>query len=322
VHRDTGRHPIVAEAAYRKPVLRKLPPLEAAEAFICAARTGSLRAAARELALSTSAASRRIQALEAFLGHALFVRSAQGLALTAAGRAWLETAGPALDAIAAATATLRQDEPDLRVAASHSVMAEWLLPRLPALQAEAGISVTPVIGDGLRAARLGAADLAIVGGPEPQGVAARPLTDNVTFLAAAPRLLRNGRDGFTLSDLEAMPRLGVTSTLMQWDEWRAQIDAAAQLSPTQLFETQHLALESAANGLGVVLAMPLVSERFFESRRLVACFSPAARVASRYWLVEAHAGSSGNAARKRAFTEWIAGEAARSRDLFGRHMPA
>ena len=57
--------------------MRRLPPLTALEAFIQVARTGSVKAAAAELALSTPALSRRVQALERYLGMTLFERRHQ-----------------------------------------------------------------------------------------------------------------------------------------------------------------------------------------------------------------------------------------------------
>ena len=54
--------------------MRRLPPLTAIEAFVQVARLGSVKAAAEELALSAPALSRRIQALERFIGKPLFER--------------------------------------------------------------------------------------------------------------------------------------------------------------------------------------------------------------------------------------------------------
>ena len=52
--------------------MRRLPPLTAIEAFVQVARLGSVKAAAEELALSAPALSRRVQALERFIGKPLF----------------------------------------------------------------------------------------------------------------------------------------------------------------------------------------------------------------------------------------------------------
>jgi DNA-binding transcriptional LysR family regulator len=54
--------------------------------FLAAARAGSLGAAARELGVEHTTVSRRLAALEETLGSKLFVRTPDGLTLTAAGR--------------------------------------------------------------------------------------------------------------------------------------------------------------------------------------------------------------------------------------------
>lgn len=82
--------------------MRRLPPLGAIEAFVTAARAGSAKNAAEQLALSPSALSRRIQTLESHLGELLFERRHQALSLTLAGEALLAALGPALDGLASA----------------------------------------------------------------------------------------------------------------------------------------------------------------------------------------------------------------------------
>ncbi|MDB5685965.1 MAG: hypothetical protein JWR77_554, partial [Rhizorhabdus sp.] len=68
-----------------------------------AAQARSFRAAAASIALSPSAFSRRIQALEAFVGTALFDRSGPMPCLTDAGTRYLAEIGPALEIVRRAT---------------------------------------------------------------------------------------------------------------------------------------------------------------------------------------------------------------------------
>lgn len=58
-----------------------------------AARSGSMARAAEELFLSRQAVKKQIDAVEAELGFLLFVRSSRGLALTEAGRQWIDGVG-------------------------------------------------------------------------------------------------------------------------------------------------------------------------------------------------------------------------------------
>ena len=82
--------------------MRRLPPLTALEAFVQVARLGSVKAAAEELALSTPALSRRVQALERFIGRPLFDRKHQALEINSEGQRLLDDIAPALDSLSQA----------------------------------------------------------------------------------------------------------------------------------------------------------------------------------------------------------------------------
>src|SRR5450830_469797 len=64
---------------------RKIPSTQALACFEAAARHESYTRAAQELALTQSAVSRQVTALEDFLGVALFRRTRHGVALTPSG---------------------------------------------------------------------------------------------------------------------------------------------------------------------------------------------------------------------------------------------
>ena len=67
------------------PMRRNIPSTQALACFEVAARHQSYTRAAQELSLTQSAVSRQIQALEEFLGVALFRRTRHGVVLTPAG---------------------------------------------------------------------------------------------------------------------------------------------------------------------------------------------------------------------------------------------
>lgn len=73
--------------------------LRSLQYFIACAEEGSLSGAARRLEVSVPAVAKLVGALERHLGISLFERSAQGLALTAAGEAYLESCTPAVRAL-------------------------------------------------------------------------------------------------------------------------------------------------------------------------------------------------------------------------------
>src|ERR671927_383041 len=82
--------------------MRRLPPLTAIEAFVQAARLGSMKAAAEALSLSSPALTRRIQALERHVGRPLFDRRHQAVQLNPDGERLLATIAPAVDQLALA----------------------------------------------------------------------------------------------------------------------------------------------------------------------------------------------------------------------------
>jgi DNA-binding transcriptional LysR family regulator len=72
------------------------------EAVVAVARLGGFRAAARELAMSSSALSHAVAALETRLGVRLFNRTTRSVALSAAGEQFVAEVAPALAAIRSA----------------------------------------------------------------------------------------------------------------------------------------------------------------------------------------------------------------------------
>src|ERR1017187_7599646 len=109
-----------------------LPPLELLVAFEAAARHLSFTRAGDEIALTQSAVSRQIQALESALGTALFRRLHRSLALTEDGRAFFQAASSALvDLDRAARALKRSDQVKTVVVTTTPGFAGlWLIPRL------------------------------------------------------------------------------------------------------------------------------------------------------------------------------------------------
>lgn len=83
------------------------PSLSDLEAVLAIARRGSFRQAALDLGISPTALSSAIGKLEARLGVRLFNRTTRSVALSDAGRGFVEAIGPALAEIQAAMAELR-----------------------------------------------------------------------------------------------------------------------------------------------------------------------------------------------------------------------
>src|ERR687889_732710 len=87
---------------------RRLPSLNALKAFEATARHESFTQAARELCVTQGAVSQQVKALEEELGVRLFRRERQKLAITDAGRLYLEVVRDAFDRISMGTERLLQ----------------------------------------------------------------------------------------------------------------------------------------------------------------------------------------------------------------------
>jgi LysR family transcriptional regulator, glycine cleavage system transcriptional activator len=102
------------------------------------ARHLNFRAAAEDLALTQSAVSRQVQALEEEVGVPLFLRHTRAVELTSAGNQLLRAAVPSLERIDSAVRQIRQSAGRKSVAISTwaSFASMWLIPRLEAFQTE------------------------------------------------------------------------------------------------------------------------------------------------------------------------------------------
>jgi len=127
----------------------KLPPLHALMCFEAAARHLSMKKAAEDLCVTSSAVSQQIAKLEEIMNVRLFLRSPRHLELTPEGRIYLRAIRPAFNQIAEATQRLMDEgKPNkITISCTSGFAIQWLLPRLPAFEkmnpgVEAQISTT------------------------------------------------------------------------------------------------------------------------------------------------------------------------------------
>jgi len=299
-------------------MLRRIPPLEAAEAFIAVARTGNMRAAAERLALSPSAVSRRVQSLEDFLGVRLFLRRSRGLSLTSEGKTYLERIEHAFDALEEAALSFSEDGGALKIAASHTLSAEWLMPRLPRLSADLGLPVDLIVGQPLEALREGRAEIALCGGfTPPAGCETHKLASGRSALVAAPDYSQDGLwAGLKLARPQT-PLMNAPADAVSALEIGATLDLEKLArAPAILFATLQMAYEAAASGLGVALAVPLSSERFLAQGRIAVCENVKCDIEASYWLAARPDAARRRDGRLRRLQNWLSDEACHSMTRF------
>src|SRR5262250_2288036 len=175
------------------------PPLPTLRTFEAVARQLSFTRAADELALTQSAVSHQIGALEQHLGTRLFSRLNPGIELTAEGRILLDGTRAGLDSIFLATERVRnRHRVGMLTIASPSAFATWwLVPRLgrfAALHPEIEVRIAVIEGREPDLQRDGV-DAAIVQRPAraaADSAMEMPLLRETIFPVCAPPLLREG----------------------------------------------------------------------------------------------------------------------------------
>lgn len=266
---------------------RKLPPLSALRLFEAAGRRGSFVSAAAEQGVTPSAVSHAIRTLEDSLGEPLFTRGPGGPVLTAAGRELLAEATLAFDRLCAVTRRISATRAStgLVVSAAPTFAARWLMPKLSELQrAYPTLHVTISTEQRRVEPAEGACDLAIRMAREaPYGAGWHLLGRERLVPLAAPQLVRRAGEGSLPAVLRLVPPLHVTTVAEEWDAW---LEGAAlpEGRPGLRFDTLHMALDAAAQGLGVVMGRLPVAGPDIEAGRLVMLGEPSP-AATGYWLV-------------------------------------
>lgn len=273
---------------------RKIPSTQALQCFESAARHQSYTRAAQELALTQSAVSRQITALEDFLGLRLFQRTRHGVRLTPGGADYAAQVGRRLDALERDTldAMARQGSAQaVQLAAVPTFATRWLIPRLPALQAEHPQLVVHIE---TRTRPFLFADTefdaALYAGTAEQvanwaGTRHTALLPEEVLPVCGPALLA-GRTALTPAEVARLPLLQQSTRPDGWRQWfeSADVEAPHALGGPR-YELFSMTVAAAAHGLGVALAPRLLVEDELASGRLVVACPLTQPSGRHYWLV-------------------------------------
>lgn len=237
---------------------RRLPPLRALEAFVRIARLGSAKAAAEELAISPSALSRRVSAMEEFTGRKLFNRGHQAMTLTEEGQALYEAVAPILDDLADQIGRQMADSKIMRLRLGVMPLfgSQRLMPRLPelrrlypSLHIDLDSSAHPI-------ARLGdTLDAAITLADEPDSKLHCVRLDHNRVHAIASRdlveKLGHSPDPAKLAQQSFLVHAEMEKS---FDAWRKATGLGDKFAPTvDHFDSGTLIMEAAAQGLGIAI---------------------------------------------------------------------
>ncbi|WP_162913111.1 transcriptional regulator GcvA [Rhodospirillaceae bacterium SYSU D60014] len=265
-------------------------PLHALRVFEVCARHLNFTKAARELRVTQAAVSQQIAGLEAYLGLHLFRRVGRGVVLTDDGTSYLIAVREALAHLDLATRKLRarRDEAVIICSIATTIAMRWLVPRLRGFTlahpgTEVRLSITERFVDFARED----VDIAIrYGAGTWPGVVSDLLFRESLVPVCSPELLRGERPIARPADLAGHTLLHSANSLQDWAHWLAAtgtngIDAKRGL----IFDQPHLALQAAADALGVAIADRSLVEAEIASGRLATPFDVKLARAEGYYVV-------------------------------------
>jgi DNA-binding transcriptional LysR family regulator len=293
--------------------LRRLPSMTALLAFEAAATHRSFTKAAEQLALTQSAVSKQVQALEQQLGRRLFERRGKAIALTLAGEqlmrqlpAWL-SAGERLCGQPASRGSVGGP---LKLAVLPTFGTQWLAPRLHEfLEQYPRVELT--LESRVRPFDFSSTDFDAAihyGAPEWPGAQLQRLFGEVTIAVAAPAIaskIKTARDAlrqrWVLQTTRPQALADFTAFL------KLPLPDAPALPPLHV---EQFAMLVRIVGAGVGIG--LVPERWVEPElahgQLVALLGYAHRESAAYYVVTPHGRTTSPACA--AFVRWVGEQAA------------
>ncbi len=258
------------------PIPGPRPPLASLETVCTVAREGSFLAAANVSGVTHGAISRRVAAVENWLGMALFERHARGVRLTPDGQRFVGRIEQAFAIIDGAADQWRMPRTPrlVRMSVVPAFAQLWLLERQPALESEAP-ALRIELGIELRNVDIagGEADLSIrYGRGNWRRLDTRPFMPERLYPVAHPRLaaqlagMRRATGDAALLDMPLLHDSDVTG-------WRTWFDALGipfkPRAQDRRFEDYNLVLAAAEAGLGVALARTPLADAYLQRSALV-----------------------------------------------------
>jgi LysR family glycine cleavage system transcriptional activator len=238
-------------------------PLEWVRAFEAAGRLGSFTAAAQETGLTQAAISQRIGYLERRLAYKLFLRKPRGVTLTVDGEAWLPYVSSGLNTIGQSSAQLfglRRTQ--LTIAASASVIQQWLMPRLVTHNKPLQLTFSTMVVEADFKQQTADVEVRYGTGQWANRTCTPLFAEQLTPLVS-PALLA------TVKHWQQLPKLAVSGPRLGWHDWAQFTGDAASPMALYRFDSQTCALAAAQQGLGVVLASLPLAQQALKSGELV-----------------------------------------------------
>ncbi len=240
-----------------------IPGTRALRAFEAAGRHLSFTRAATELRLTPAAISHQIKEFEDQLGVSLFLRTSRSMRLTPAGEILHAAATEALTGLMRAVARAQKTRGGmrLRITASASIAAKWLVPRIDEfMERWPDIDVRVDISTNVRDFDRDDIDVALRwGNGDYAGMRSDRLFENTISPVCSPKLLKSRRPLKEPADLlgHMLIHVAWSGQGITWPDWRMWMLAAGikdfDDGPGLHFTESGPAIQAAIDGQGIVL---------------------------------------------------------------------
>lgn len=285
-----------------------LPPLSSLQTFESAARHLSFKKAAIELNVTAGAVSHQIKSLEAALGGPLFNRVHRGVELTQEGKILAEVMHRSLDDIRSVLEQLRLADEDrsVTIGATTAVSSLWLTPRLSRFWKQHGaISVDQLVSDTQSDPDPTTDFVVRYGSVSSSNPHHHPLFhDQLVPLCSADFQQKHAAG--SLSDMANLPLIHLDARDADWTTWRTWFDQQGFSKPLAKglrVNNYTIALQTARDGLGLVLGWESLTEPLIESGELVS-FGPWKLDAPGSFYIQTKAGNA-LSAKAQTVLDWL-----------------
>ncbi|MCA0434042.1 MAG: transcriptional regulator GcvA [Proteobacteria bacterium] len=300
-------------------MLELFPGLRSLRAFDAAARHLSFTRAADDLAVTPAAISHQIKELEAQLGVTLFARTSRSMQLTREGEILQVAAHESLEVLSRAVMRLKrlENRSQIRVSASPSLAAKWLVPRLDRFLAlrpgsDVRLDVSHAVVDFDRED----IDIAIrFGEGRYPGLRADLLFQDNVFPVCSPRIISKDKPLKHPRDLlrHTLIHLDWEAQGSPWPNWAMWMKAAGvndfdDRSGLHFGQTS-FAVQAAIDGMGVALGDSNLVADDLAAGRLVKPFELSLRAPKQFAYYVITRPDTSDAPLVNAFRDWCMDEA-------------
>ncbi len=300
-------------------MIELFPGLRSLRAFDAAAEHLSFTRAADDLAVTPAAISHQIKELESQLGVSLFTRTSRSMRLTREGEILHTAAHESLEVLSRALVRIKRMEnrKQLRVSASPSLAAKWLVPRLDRFLslmpgADVRVDVSHAVVDFDRED----IDIAIrFGEGRYPGLHADMLFQDNVFPVCNPKIITKEKPLKTPRDLlkHTLIHLDWEAQGSPWPNWKMWMKASGINDFDDRaglhFGQTSFAVQAAIDGMGVALGDSNLVADDLVAGRLVKPFELSLRAPKQFAYYVITRADTADAPMVNAFRDWCMAEA-------------